>query len=111
MLEEIIEQSYRLFATYKVTRPLDVCTDDCCMSPADEARLATLPVKSIPKELLEEYNDEAKPEKTRIDEVKHFLPRYLDLIGQFQFPTHSTELSFSRLVPFEKSEWTSDELD
>ncbi len=110
MLTEIIEKSYRLFAKYHPTRPLDICTN-CCMTPEAEAKLASLAVNQIPKELLAAYNDGAKPEKTRIEEVKHFLPRYLDLVAQFEFPTHSTELSFSRLIPFDKHEWTKEELE
>jgi hypothetical protein len=110
MLTEIIDKSYGLFAKYNPTRPLDICTD-CCMKPEDEAKLASLPVRQIPKDLLADYNDGAKPDKTTIEEVKHFLPRYLDLIAQFQFPTHSAELSFSRLIPFDKTEWTKQELD
>lgn len=110
MLTEIIDKSYRLFAKYNPTRPLDVCTD-CCMTPENEAKLASLPVRQISKELLADYNDSAKPDKTRIEEVKHFLPRYFDLIGQFEFPTHSAELSFSRLIPFDKTEWTKEELE
>ncbi len=110
VLSEIIEQSYSLFAMYHPSRPLDICTD-CCMTPEEEGKLAGLPVREIPRDLLSYYNDGAKPEKTRIEEIKHFLPRYLDLIGNFQFPTHSTELSFSRLIPFEKNEWSKEELD
>ncbi|MBK9381586.1 MAG: hypothetical protein IPN39_09675 [Chitinophagaceae bacterium] len=110
MLTEIIDKSYGLFAKYNPKKPLDICTD-CCMKPEDEAKLASLPVRQIPKDLLADYNDGAKPNKTTIEEVKHFLPRYLDLIAQFQFPTHSAELSFSRLIPFDKTEWTKQELD
>ena len=110
MLIEIINRSYTLFSKYKTTRPLDVCTQECCMSVEDEGRLASLPVREIPKDLLEKYNDSAKPEKTRVEEIKHFLPRYLELIWKFDFPTHSSELSFSRLVPFDKTEWTESEL-
>lgn len=110
MLTEIIDKSYVLFAKYHPTRPLDICTD-CCMTPEDEAKLASLPVKQIPKDLLADYNDGAKPDKTRIDEVKHFIPRYFDLVSQFEFPTHSTQLSFSRLIPFDKTEWTKEELE
>jgi hypothetical protein len=80
------------------------------MKIEDEGRLASLPVRQIPIDLLSEYNDSAKPEKTRIEEVKHFLPRYLELISEFIFPTHSAELSFSRLLPFDKNEWTVNEL-
>lgn len=110
MLEETIERAYRIFKHYPVTRPLDVCTV-CCMEPADEERLATMPVREIPQALLREYNDSAKPAKTRIEEVKHFLPRYFELIAAFQFPSHSMELSFSRLVPFDATEWQPDELE
>ena len=110
MLTEIIDKSYGLFAKYNPTRPLEVCTN-CCMTLEDAEKLASFPIRQIPKDLLAEYNDSAKPEKTRIEEVKHFLPRYFDLLEQFEFPTHSTELSFSRLTPFDKTEWTKDELE
>jgi hypothetical protein len=76
------------------------------MREEDATRLARLPVRSIPCDLLTEYNDSAKPAKTSVTEVKHFLPRYLELVSQFQFPSHSCELSFSRLTPFDKNEWT-----
>ena len=110
MLKEIIDIAYETFAKYRANRPLDVCTD-CCMKIEDEARLASLPVRQIPLDLLTEYNDSAKPAKTSIEEIKHFLPRYLELISEFNFPTHSTEISFSRLVPFDKNEWTETELE
>lgn len=108
MLQETIDRSYKVFANYKPERPLDVCTD-CCMTLEEENTLATLPLKEITPEQLAKYNDSAKPAKTSIEEVKYFLPRYFDLIGQFRFPSHSAELSFSRLAPFDKSEWTVQE--
>lgn len=110
MLTEIIDKSYGLFAKYHANGQLDICTN-CCMSPDAAVKLASLPVREIPKDLLAEYNDGAKPYKTRVEEIKHFLPRYLDLVAQFEFPTHSAELSFSRLVPFNQNEWTKEELD
>jgi hypothetical protein len=110
MLTELIDKAYQLFAKYKPTRPLDVCTL-CCMAPEREAQLASMSVRHIPKDLLAEYNDSAKPAKTRIEEVKHFLPRYLDLMVHFDFPTHSTELSLSRFAPFDQAEWIAEELE
>jgi hypothetical protein len=110
VLKETVDKAYEIFSKYRANRPLDVCTDDCCMKVEDEERLASLPVRQIPVELLTEYNDSAKPEKTRTEEIKHFLPRYLELISAFNFPTHSTELSLSRLIPFDKNEWTETEL-
>jgi len=81
------------------------------MKVEDERQLASLPLRQIPVDLLSRYNDSAKPERTRIEEVKSFLPRYFDLISEYKFPTHSSELSFSRLIPFDKTEWTEKELE
>lgn len=77
------------------------------MTLQEENILATLSLREISKELLAKYNDSAKPDKTGIDEIKYFLPRFFDLVGQFQFPSHSAELSLSRLSPFDKNEWTA----
>ncbi|MFZ4927937.1 hypothetical protein [Chryseobacterium sp. Mn2064] len=110
MLTEVIDKSYNVFAKYNPTRPLDICTD-CCMTAEDEQRLAEFQVRMIPKDLLAEYNDGAKTDKPRIEEVKHFLPRYLDLVGQFEFPSHSAELSFSRLIHLDKLQWTTEEFE
>ncbi|MBO9566081.1 MAG: hypothetical protein J7621_25120, partial [Niastella sp.] len=111
MLQETIELAYRIFRHYPAMRPLDVCTEGCCMEPAGEERLAIMPVQEIPLSLLMEYNDGAKSSKTPTGEVKHFLPRYFELVSNFQFPSHSTELSFCRLAPFDQQEWTADELE
>jgi len=110
MIREIIDRTYKEFSKYPANLPLDVCTD-CCMTIEEVTKLASTSVDNIPQELLANYNDSAKPEKTRIEEVKHFLPRYLELISEFNFPSHSSELSFSRLVPFDKSEWTKTEFE
>ena len=110
MINEVINRAYQEFSKYPAVLPLDVCTD-CCMTKEETTKLVSISVDSIPQELLSNYNDSAKPEKTRIEEVKHFLPRYLQLISEFNFPTHSSELSFSRLVPFDKNEWTKNEYE
>src|SRR5688572_27830894 len=109
-MKEIIEKSYQIFSKYKVVRPLDVCTQECCMKIEDERLLASLPVGEIPKQLLRVYNDSASTAKTPIEELKHFLPRYIELISNFDFPTHSAEIAFRRLEPFDKSEWTNEEI-
>lgn len=110
MLAEIIDKSYDLFSKYTSKQPLDICTV-CCMLPEDEAKLASMPVREVSKDLLAEYTNGARSEKTPIEEVKHFLPRYIELASKFDFPTHSAELTFSRLVPFLKAEWTMEELE
>jgi len=108
MTREITERAYKLFSGYYPKRPLDICTH-CCMLPEEESVLASMDVRKIPETLLATYNDGAKSAKTGIDEVKHFLPRYLELISLFRFPSHSAELSLTRLQPYDKSEWTEEE--
>jgi len=109
-LDDIIADSYRIFATYKIDGSLDICTH-CCMPKENERLLARLPVKEIPRDLLSEYNDGAWSMNTEAPEFKHFLPRYFDLIRQMDFPSHSAEIALYRLKPFDKSEWTTEELD
>ncbi|MES2732348.1 MAG: hypothetical protein V4714_11380 [Bacteroidota bacterium] len=109
MLKETVEKLYEQFSTYKAVRPLDICTY-CCMSIENEELLASLLVREIPKDLLAEYNDGASTAKTPIDELKHFLPRYLELISQFEFPTHSAEIALRRLTPYDETEWSEQEL-
>ncbi len=103
-MKETIKNAYEVFSRYRVVRPLDVCTV-CCLTAEDEERLFSVPPGEIPVALLMKYTHSARSDKTRIEEVKHFLPRYLDLISVYQFPSHSAELSFSRLLPFDKNEW------
>lgn len=109
-MNAIIAKGYQLFNGYRATLPLDICTD-CCMPPEDAALLAAKPVSDIPLDLLMQYNDGAATDKTPIEEIKHFLPRYADLIWNFEFPTHSEELSLKRLSPFDNSEWEKEELE
>jgi hypothetical protein len=109
-LKEIIEKAYKVFSKYKVSKPLDICTF-CCATEIEESNLIQLNVKEIPAELLMIYNDSAQTEKTEIEEIKHFLPRYLDLIAQYDFPSHSTELALKRLGPYSKDEWNPEEYE
>lgn len=81
------------------------------MSLENEALLARLPVREIPHELLMEYNDGAATEKTPDDEIKHFLPRYFELISNFDFPSHSVEIALKRLSPFDREAWSDEELE
>ncbi len=109
-LSTIVEQAYKLFRRYKATKPLDVCTV-CCLTEKEEDALVSVGVKSIPFDLLYAYNTAAKTEKPDINEFKHFLPRFLDLTAQMQFPSHSIELGLSRFEYYDKNEWTTEEHD
>jgi|GEM_PF-896409 len=107
-LRKIINQSYSVFSKYRVTVPLDVCTE-CCMTPNQENSLVSMSVRQIPFKLLYDYNTAAKTVKPNIDEFKHFLPRFLDLTAELKFLHHSAELILSRFEYYTKDEWTKEE--
>lgn len=107
-LRNIVEKSYQVFKKYKVSTPLDACTD-CCLTKGQENELVSLSVRQIPFDLLYDYNTAAKTEKPDIQEFKHFLPRFLELTAELRFLHHSGELVLSRFEYYDKSEWTKDE--
>jgi hypothetical protein len=65
-------------------------------------------VREIPDELLWRYHFAAHAEKTSVGEVKHFLPRYLDIVSHFQFEHFWTEVALDRLT-LAKENWTVEE--
>ena len=107
-LRNIIDQSYLVFSKYRISLPLDVCTD-CCMTNNQESELVSMSVKQIPFELLYEYNTAAKTELPNIVEFKHFLPRFLELTAELKLLHHSAEIIFSRFEYYSTEEWTKEE--
>jgi hypothetical protein len=107
-LAQTVERAYQLFATYPITKPLDVCTD-CCITEEEEKELLKRPVRDISKETLSHYTTGASSGNTPIHEIKHFLPRYLHLISQFDFPSHSVEISLRRLASISSADWAGEE--
>lgn len=107
-LKKIIEDAYRVFGTYKVTKPLDVCTA-CCVTDDEENDLVNLDVRYISHNLLTTYNNAAKPERPELNEFKHFLPRFLDLTAQFKYPSHSLETGLSGFKYFSDEDWSREE--
>jgi hypothetical protein len=105
MLQSLLTKAYQLFAHYPASEPLDICTA-CCMEPQEAQRLAKMPVSEIPMDLLRIYTNGAKTDRTPPAELKHFLPRYLELIAQFNIPSHSVEIVLQRLERLSPSEWT-----
>lgn len=109
-LKNIVSESYSLFRDYKVSVPLDICTD-CCVTKNQESELVSMDVKHIPFDLLYKYNTAAKAIKPSIEEFKHFLPRFLELTADKNFLHHSAELILNRFMYHSKDEWTLKEQD
>ncbi len=107
-MELIINRAYSTFNYPKPISITNVCTE-CCM-PKDQARLLlTTALNEIPLELLQEYNDGAQALHFDRKEFSYFLPRYLELVGQFQF-TSAVDVSLSlKNLKFDCKEfWTNE---
>jgi hypothetical protein len=107
-LKEIILEGYKLFSNYKITSKLDVCP--CCVSEEEQAVLIKTPLENIPLEALSIYNNSATSEVININEFKYFLPRMLELIAELKFPSHSVEITLSRIGYTSLENWLEAEV-
>lgn len=104
-----INKAYQIFSRYKLKEEIDVCTY-CCVTAEEKQKLETLALSEIPHELIYIHNTAATSIKPPIEEFKYFLPRYLELIAETKFPSHSIELSLKRIKHYETQEFTDEEI-
>ncbi len=94
-LKEIIEESYKIFSKYKLGNTLDVCLH--CVTAEEFEPLLETPLREISQEMIYKYYSSAQNYgEQELYELKYFLPRILELLTEFEFPYHSTEISLSR---------------
>lgn len=109
-LHDLIEAAYVLFAPYTLGTTLCVCKA-CCVSDAQEQALLRTPLREVSRQVLSDgffasardYSDQERWE------MKHFLPRVLELATQFEFPVHSVEITFTRLDLDQPPHWPAAE--
>lgn len=109
-LPDLIEAAYVLFAPYTLGATLCVCKA-CCVSDAQEQALLRTPLRQVSGQVLSDgffvsardYSDQERWE------MKHFLPRVLELATQFEFPVHSVEITFTRLDLDQPAYWPAAE--
>jgi len=107
MLDDLLETAYRTFAAYPAPESLG-CQCPLCRLGESQSRLKAMAVREIPDELLWRYHFSAHAEKTPVAEIKHFLPRYLEIASRFQFEHFFTEVALDRLK-LANGEWTDEE--
>jgi len=107
---ETINKAYQIFSKYKLKEDLDVCTH-CCVTEDEKRKLETKNLREISHDLIYVHNTAATSNKPPIEEFKYFLPRYLELISENKFPSHSIELSLKRINHYEKEEFTIEEIN
>ena len=104
-LPAIVDEAYALFARYRATPPLLVCQCNVCMPLDVQRELLDAPLREAPAKLLREWQGSValgtvdadgafQRDPAEADEVRHFLPRLMDLLAQDRrVSTSGTETS------------------
>lgn len=79
-LDDAIERLYSVFARYR--RPALVEGCPCCVGAADQAKLHARPLRALGEEELRRYAFKALTTWGTEDDLRHFLPRILELVAQ-----------------------------
>jgi hypothetical protein len=79
-LDAAIERLYVVFARYG--RPAVVAGCPCCVGAADQARLHARPLRALGEEELRRYAFKALTTWGTEDDLRHFLPRILELVAR-----------------------------
>jgi len=105
-LNELIEKASKIFESYKIGKTLAVCKA-CCVTDDEEAELVNSPLRTTTSNILwRAYYESARNFSDReLLEMKHFLPRVLELVNNFDVPCHSPEIVFTRLGLHKPEQW------
>lgn len=113
-LEQAIANAYRVFAKYRLSGSLILCTCQVCVGPEAERELNTLPVRNMPVDTLAEYTHSAHGWNDDIDlQFRRFVPRYFELIAVGTPPTKLSQATcLERLKEAEyRSRWPREDAD
>lgn len=116
-LRSSVKAAYSTFASYKPAGELSVCHCDLCLEPGVESALLSTPLRQIPFRLLCEYTwalTGSDCKKLNADEIRHFLPRYLQFISHGLWPNFSGDWppTLRALGSFSHREnWPSNEIE
>lgn len=107
LTDAFISEAYQLF-DYPVKGRLSVCSE-CCISEERMQELMRTPVKNLSLSAIYDYLDAVHYDEEG-SEIKHFLPRILELLVQGEELSFDTELYLQR-CHFNKPCWSKEELD
>ncbi|TCM67348.1 hypothetical protein EC844_109120 [Acinetobacter calcoaceticus] len=113
-LAQLIEEAYTLFAAYPLGQKIAVCHEFvCCLQQSDIDLLHSTPVRELDRRVIYEYLDAGAGEDDVLlaQQMKHLLPRVLDLLLQGERLAHSTEIIFAKLHCELTEVWTATEIE
>ena len=112
-LKALIEEAYSLFSSYSMGNHIAVCHEFiCCLGSDDADLLKTLPIQQVDRRLIYEYLDAGEGEYpiALAVQIKHLLPKILELLVKDEYIHHSHECIFDK-CRFNLKVWTVDEIE
>lgn len=106
-MKKLIKEAYELFM-YDLNGKLSVCTP-CCVCEENVTKLIKTPVNELSEYLIREYLDAVNYDETGF-EIKHFLPRILEMTVKRAEIRLDTSLILDK-CHFERDIWNEKELD
>ncbi len=106
-LPESIRKLYRVFKSYRVLRHPEGCP--CCVSKADKRRLFSKPLEELTADDLSRFAWKALTTWGTVEDLKHFLPRLVELIAADDRPSWDLEILFGKLRLAEWEAWPEGE--
>jgi hypothetical protein len=106
-LQAAVERVYSVFSRYPARPEMSYCTH--CVDQQQAAALLATPLREIDAQLMDHYRWNATAETWGDwDDLKHFLPRMLDLISTGELPDYSPDMLFSS-IGYQSRYWPDDE--
>ena len=104
----LLKEAYTLFS-YNLEGKLSVCTCPVCITEESVKLLINTPVREISRELIYEYLEAINYDEIGY-EIKHFLPRILELCANYEYIRLDTSLNLDK-CHFERKIWNEEELE
>ncbi|ENX58400.1 hypothetical protein F902_02800 [Acinetobacter higginsii] len=111
-LKNLITEAYQLFSSYLMGDQFEVCHGTCCLQTADGELLKRLPVALLNCRLIYEYLDaaESMDKFALAQQIKHLLPKILELLIQGENLSHSTEIILNKCYFNLENAWKTKEI-
>lgn len=112
-LQVLIDEAYHLFKSYPMGGAMAVCNGcGCCLQESDAKLLQSTAIKKVDRRLIYEYLDAAvADDDLLIGQMKHLLPRVLELLLQGEYLRHSTEIILDKCHCDRAQYWSAKEID
>lgn len=108
-MQALLEEAYTLFKC-ELHFPLTLCTCPVCLSEENLRALQTTPVRELSEALIYEYLNAVVNKSDDDYQIRHFLPRILEMIAHYIEIRVDDSLNLDR-CHFESDSWKPQELD